>query len=81
MNLQVVGSQQGSLPHPAVPPQSHSSPASTIPLPHSPAVMRVTFLFEVRQELETVLLAKLEQILPIVHSEKRFVASIVVGFI
>jgi hypothetical protein len=43
--------------------------------------MRVTFLFEVRQELETVLLAKLEQILPIVHSEKRFVASIVVGFI
>jgi hypothetical protein len=81
VNLQVVGSQQVSLPQPVGPPQSHSSPSSTMPLPHSPAVMRVTFLLEVRQVLEVVLVRKPLQMLPMVQGEKRFVASIVVGFI
>lgn len=34
LNLQVVGSQQALSPQAAVPPQSQSSPLSTIPLPH-----------------------------------------------
>src|SRR5579859_3656036 len=80
-NLQVVGLQQLFPAQPAVPPQSHSSPSSTMPFPHSPAVIRVTFLFEVRQDCDTSLFAKPEQILPIEQGENRFVASIVVGFI
>ena len=43
--------------------------------------MRVTFLLDVRQDVETCLLAKPEQMLPIVQGEKRLVTSIVVGFI
>ena len=80
-NLQVVGLQQVFPAQPDVPPQSHSSPSSTMPLPHSPAVMRVTFLFEVKQEAEIAFVAKPEQMFPIEHAEKRLVASIVVGFI
>src|SRR5690606_19231041 len=34
VNLHVLGSQHGLFPHPSSPPQSHSSPASTMPLPH-----------------------------------------------
>jgi hypothetical protein len=43
--------------------------------------MRVTFLFEVRHDPEIAFVANPEHMFPTEHGEKRFVASIVVGFI
>jgi len=56
LNLQVVGSQHGLLPHPGTPPQSQSSPASTIPFPHWLPVIVEMSLFAVRQVVLTLFL-------------------------
>jgi hypothetical protein len=69
VNLQVVGSQQGLLPHPEVPPQSHSSPASTMPFPHWLPVMVVTSLLADKQVVFTLILPIAEQMLPIEQGE------------
>lgn len=63
-NLQVVGLQHLLVPQPSVPPQSHSSPASTIPFPHSFLVMILTSLLEVRHEVLTLRLLNAEHIFP-----------------
>jgi hypothetical protein len=68
--LQVVGSQQELFPQDCSPPQSQSSPASTIPFPHWLPVMVVTLRLALRQAERIVLRPKAEQILPIEQGEK-----------
>lgn len=79
LNLQVLASQQLSLPQDPSPPQSHSSPSSTIPFPHWLPVIVVTPRFWDRQELLTLLRPMAEQIFPIVQGEKLF-TSPALGF-
>lgn len=80
LNLQVVASQQLLSPQPAVPPQSQSSPASTIPLPHWLPVMVTTPRLSVRQ-VDLILLRPIaEQMLPMVHSEKFVMVAAAYGF-
>lgn len=68
--LHVFASQQGLSAQLASPPQSQSSPASTMPLPHLPPLIVTTPRFSERQ-LDLILLRPIaEQILPIVHGEK-----------
>jgi hypothetical protein len=69
VNLQVVGLQQGLFAHPDVPPQSQSSPASTMPFPHWLPVIVETSLFAVRQLVFTLFLPIAEQMLPIEQGE------------
>lgn len=80
LNLQVVGSQHLLSPHPAVPPQSQSSPLSTMPLPHWLPVVVTTPLLSTRQLDWTLLRPIAEQMLPIVHCEKFSRSEDVVGF-
>lgn len=80
-NLQVLGSQHLLPAHWATPPQSQSSPFSTIPLPHSCSVIIVTPLFEVRQDVSTPRRPIAEQMLPTVHGLKSCILSLVLGFI
>jgi hypothetical protein len=80
-NLQVVGSQQGLFPQPATPPQSQSSPCSTIPFPHCEPVMVRTFLLDVRQPVLTELRPMAEQIFPMLQGLKFVIPGAVDGFI
>jgi hypothetical protein len=80
VNLHVFGSQHLLLPHPSVPPQSQSSPSSTIPLPHSCPVIVVTPVLSLRQSVLTLLRPIAEQMLPIVHGENDVTPSPVDGF-
>jgi hypothetical protein len=70
LNLHVDGSQQGLFPQDASPPQSQSSSASTMPLPHWLPVIVVTLRLALRQLDLTVFRPKAEQILPIEQGEK-----------
>ena len=80
VNLQVAPSQQVSLPHPCVPPQSHSSPLSTTPLPHWLPVI-VTIPRSLTKQLElTLLRPKAEQMFPTVQGENCVIPSAVLGF-
>lgn len=63
-NLQVVASQHLLFPQPSTPPQSQSSPDSTIPLPHSFSVIILTSLLEVKHVVLTLRLLNAEQIFP-----------------
>lgn len=67
MYLQVVGSQQLLPAQPSTPPQSQSSPGSTIPFPHSDLVKTLTFLLVVKQEVSICLFFMAEHIAPIVQ--------------
>lgn len=80
VNLQVVGLQHGLSLHPVSPPQSQSSPASTIPLPHWEPVMRVTPLLSVRQFVRTALRPMAEQMLPMEQGENFVIPVPVEGF-
>jgi hypothetical protein len=70
LNLQVVASQQALSSHASVPPQSQSSPASTMPFPHWLPVIVTTPRLSVRHVDWMLLRPMAEQMLPIVHSEK-----------
>ena len=78
--LHVVGSQQLLSPHPSGPPQSHSSPISTIPLPHWEPEMIGTFLLSVRHCVFTAFLPIAEQMLPTEQGEKFRMLEPVDGF-
>lgn len=79
LNLQVLASQQLLLPQDSSPPQSQSSPSSTIPFPHWLPVIVVTPRFSDRQELLTLLRPMAEHIFPTVQGEK-LSTSPAVGF-
>lgn len=79
-NLQVVGLQHLLVPQPSTPPQSQSSPASTIPFPHSFLVMMLTSLLEVRHEVLTLRLLNAEQMFPTEQGLKASIRSLVDGF-
>lgn len=64
LNLQVAASQHWFPAQLAVPPQSQSSPASTMPLPHCCPVIVVTPLLLLKQKVLTLFRWKAEQILP-----------------
>ena len=81
LNLHVVGSQHGLSPHPAVPPQSQSSPLSTMPLPHCWPVMVVTSRLSVKHDVLTLLRNMAEQMLPTVQAEKVLTFDDEAGFI
>jgi hypothetical protein len=70
VNLHVFGSQQESPAQPSVPPQSQSSPGSTMPLPHTLPVMVVTSLLLERQSVFTELRPMALQMFPIVQGLK-----------
>lgn len=70
MKRQVVGLQQEFPRQPLSPPQSQSSPLSTIPFPHWEPVRVVRLRLETRQEERTRLAPRPEQMLPIVQGEK-----------
>lgn len=79
LNLQVLASQQLLSPHPSSPPQSQSSPLSTMPLPHWLPVIVVMFLLSVKQ-VDLTLDLKPEQILPIEQGENSVIPLAVDGF-
>jgi hypothetical protein len=80
VNLQVLASQHLLSPQPSEPPQSQSSPSSTMPLPHcAPAMVTMPLLSERHSEL-TVLRPSAEQTLPIVHCENLVTSELVLGF-
>ena len=80
VNLQVAPLQQVLPPHPCVPPQSHSSPLSTIPLPHwLPVIVTIPRLLTKQLEL-TLLRPKAEQMFPTVQGENCVIPSAVLGF-
>jgi len=80
LNLQVVASQHGLFPQPSTPPQSQSSPCSTIPFPHWEPLMVGTFLLDVRQPVFTELRPMAEQIFPILQGLKLVIPVAVDGF-
>lgn len=80
INLQVVGLQHLLSLQPEVPPQSHSSSPSTIPLPQVAPDSRVTSRLLVRQVDLTLLRPRAEQMLPMVQGEKCEMPSFVEGF-
>ena len=80
LNLHVVGSQHELLPQPWEPPQSQSSPGSTMPLPHWLPVMVVTSLLLVKQLLWTLWRPRAEQMLPMLHAENCVMPVPVEGF-
>lgn len=79
--LQVAASQHALPLHPDSPPQSQSSPVSTMPLPHWLPVMVTTFLLLVKQLESTDWRPKAEQMLPMEHEENCSMPSPVDGFI
>lgn len=80
VNLQVVGLQQGLVPQPCVPPQSQSSPCSTMPLPHCDSAMVLTSRLLVRQLDLTLLRPMAEQMLPTLQGENCVMPPPVEGF-
>lgn len=80
VNLHVVGSQHVFEPQDSSPPQSQSSPLSTIPLPHWLPVIVVTSLFAERQVVFTLLRPIAEHMLPIVQAENFVIPLEVDGF-
>ena len=80
LNLQVVGSQQLLPAQFSVPPQSQSSPSSTMPLPHWLPEMVTTPLFAVRQSDLTLFRPRAEQMLPIEQGLKSVMPWPVDGF-
>lgn len=80
VNLHVVGTQQVLFPHPLTPPQSHSSPASTIPLPHWLPVIVVISLFATKQEDLTEFRPRAEHMFPMVHAENLLTLGFDAGF-
>lgn len=79
-NLQVVGSQHELLPHPLVPPQSQSSPVSTMPLPHWLPVMVAMSLLAVKHVVLTLLRPMALQMLPTLQAENLVMPDPVAGF-
>jgi hypothetical protein len=67
LKRQVVGSQHALSPQPSTPPQSQSSPSSTIPFPHCRGVIVMTPLLSEKHSVLTLERRKAEQILPIEH--------------
>jgi len=80
LNLQVAALQQVLFPHDAVPPQSQSSPSSTMPLPHCWPVMVVRPLLSTSAEALTLLRPRAEQMLPMEQGLKSAMPSPVEGF-
>ena len=78
--LHVVGLQHLSFPQPLVPPQSQSSPTSTMPLPQMGPELRITFLLSVRQVVLTLPVNIALQILPTEHGLKFVMPCAVDGF-
>jgi hypothetical protein len=81
LNLQVLASQQLLFPHWLVPPQSQSSPSSTMPLPQTGLPMVVMPRLLVRQEDSTELRWRAEQMLPMEQGENLVMPCAVDGFI
>jgi hypothetical protein len=80
LNLQVDASQQELSLQPSSPPQSQSSPDSTIPLPHWLPLMVTTPLLSDRQEDLMLFLPMAEQMFPMVQSENLVMLFIAYGF-
>jgi hypothetical protein len=80
VNLQVVGLQQALPWQLAVPPQSQSSPDSTIPLPQMGSLMVTTRRLSVRQLPLTELRARAVQTFPMVHKLNVSMPGIEDGF-
>ena len=80
VNLHVLGSQQGSFLQPEAPPQSQSSPCSTMPFPHCCPVKVCTFLLSERQLDLTLLRFMAEQMLPTEQALKLLMLLPVEGF-
>ena len=79
-NRHVDASQQ-SLQVPSSSPQSQSSPSSTMPFPHSPAVMVGTLSLSTRQLVSTSPDPIMEQTLPTVQDENSVCEVVKNGFI
>jgi len=79
-NLQVDASQQGSSPQPASPPQSHSSPLSTIPFPHCGPEKVATFLLFERHDVSTDFRPIALQMFPIVQGLNALLPGCEYGF-
>lgn len=79
-NRQVRGSQHWLPPQFSSPPQSQSSPVSTIPLPHWLPVMVGTPLLANRQSELTLFRPRAEQMLPIEQGLKLVIPRLVEGF-
>lgn len=80
LNLHVRASQQGLPLHEASPPQSQSSPSSTIPFPHWLPVMVTTPRLFTRQSDRTLFRPMPEQMLPTVQGENCVIPRPEVGF-
>lgn len=80
LNLHVVASQHVLLPQFAVPPQSHSSPSSTMPLPHCWPVIVVTPLLSDRHDPLTLLRPRAAQMFPTEQGLNPLMPSTVEGF-
>jgi len=80
LNLQVEASQHWLLPQLSAPPQSQSSPSSTMPLPHCWPLMVVTPRLLLKHCVLTELRSMAEQMFPIEHGENWVMPSAVDGF-
>lgn len=76
-NLHVVGLQHGSSEQPEGPPQSQSSPSSTMPLPHWAPEMVGMFLLVDRQEVSTEFLPMALQMFPTEQGENAVMPLVV----
>jgi hypothetical protein len=80
LNLHVDASQHALFPHWELPPQSQSSPASTMPLPHTGSPMVVMPRLLVRQLDSTELRRRALQMLPMEQGENLVMPCAVEGF-
>jgi hypothetical protein len=80
LNLHVLASQHALVPQLAAPPQSQSSPSSTMPLPHCAPVMSGTPRLELKQKVLTLLRPMAEQMLPTEQGLKEVIPWAVDGF-
>lgn len=81
VNLHVVGLQQLFPWQPCSPPQSHSSPVSTIPFPQTPSDIVGTSSFPRRQLVWMRFRPIAVQMVPMVQGENTLIARLEVGFI
>ncbi len=76
----VPGSQHALSPQPSSPPQSHSSPSSTMPLPHCWPEIVGTFLLSEKQDVLTLLRPMAEHMLPMEQGLNPVIPVDVEGF-